>query len=245
MPSKITITDAPATTTTTVEAVNLRGATFALPAGALHRMLRAVLPAASRDKARPNIAQVLVEVGAHGPSGSFRLVATDGYRLHVVEASNVPVAHPRPGERLAWGWSPAEAERLAKAVSGKANAEAVAFVGPSEVRVEGLPGDLVAEARIMLAPTTNAADFPPYRTCMVPRGGDPRGSSEGAGTRVYGVCPKYMIEALGAVDALDTAHDTAHVQSSGHELDPVLVYGTASAGPVVLEVDVVVMPKRI
>lgn len=236
MPSKITITDAPTTTTTTtLEAVEARGSTFALPAGVLRRMLRAVLPAVSRDKDRPNIAQVLVEVGAHGPSGSFRLVTTDGHRLHVVEAHNVPVSHPRPGERLAWGWSPAEAEDLRKTLGYVGS---VAFVGPSEVR-DGLGW------AGKLAPTTNAHDFPPYQRVMVPRGGDPRGSSEGAGTRTFGVCPKYLIEALGAVDALGDALDTAHVQSSGHELDPVLVYGTTTVGPVIVEVDCVVMPKRV
>jgi hypothetical protein len=153
------------------------------------------------------------------------------------------VSHPRPGERLAWGWSPAEAERLSKTITGKA--KAAAFVGPSEVRVEGLPGDLVAEARIMLASTRNAAEFPPYQRVMVPRGEDPRGSSAGAGTRAFGVCPKYLIEALGAVDALGDALGTAHVQSSGDALDPVLVYGTTTVGPVTLAVDCVVMPKRI
>lgn len=121
------------------ELAPVEGASATLDASALAEALRQVVPAASRDDARPILTGVLLAATRAG----LRLVATDSYRLAVRDLAGVSML-PEGQQVLVGAKALAEVQRLLTGdeISVTLSERDVSFrVGPAEVSTRLIEGD--------------------------------------------------------------------------------------------------------
>src|SRR5204862_7806179 len=112
-----------------------------LDAGGFAEALRQVVPAASRDDARPILTGVLLAASA----GGLRLVATDSYRLAVRDLQGVSML-PEGQKVLAAGKGLGEVQDLLgeeEIAVGLAEREVAFRVGRTSVTTRGSEGDFL------------------------------------------------------------------------------------------------------
>ena len=195
-----------------------------LPAGDIRAALRAVLPAASKDKTRPHLAGVLLAFEER----ALEVVATDYHRLHRVTVEWPAAAEAaRPGRLLV---PRAAAEGLVKALGTAKACEGLTIA-------IGATGAALSDGRTLPFPAADVDEFPPHKRVI------PAFDPKAAGGCVVGFNPAYLAEAAEAAAAIGA--NSVKVQLAG-ALDPALCVATATGdGGCVLRLDAVVMPMQI